>query len=377
MKNICVFTGTRAEYGLLSNLVIKLEEEKRVNLTLLVSGTHLEKDFGKTIDEINKTFKGKIKKISLPFHKGISIASLTAIALTKYSTYLEKHNFDLVFLLGDRYESFAMASAAFLLRIQIAHIHGGETTLGAFDNELRHSITHMSKFHFVSNHEHLKKVIELGATKENCLISGPMVIDNLNSSEEITKTYFERETGYVFGKKNILISFHSETLCKDYGLTKLDNLLIVLNNILNEGLIDLNILVTYPNADTGGELIIKKIKDFSNIQNEKVWLFPSLGHKLYIHALKKFDCLIGNSSSGIIEAPLVGIPVLNIGNRQKGRVTFGEVLNISGDKTEINKSLTKILIESRPSNSPQNFVQSKSPSKLIIDFLIDKYDLGC
>ena len=162
MKNICVFTGTRAEYGLLSYLIGLLEKDANYKLTLVVSGTHLSQSFGYTIKEIEENYSGKVKKIKLPLDEANSIAYITSIALKEYSAFLEKNKFDLVLLLGDRYECFAMASASFLNRVPIAHIHGGETSQGAIDNSLRHSITHMSEYHFVSCKEHLDKVICLG-----------------------------------------------------------------------------------------------------------------------------------------------------------------------------------------------------------------------
>lgn len=369
MKNICVFTGTRAEYGLLSHFIRLLEKNVSYDLTLVVSGTHLSNSFGYTLKEIEENYSGKLKKIKLPIDEENSIAYITSIALKKYSAFLEKNKFDLVFLLGDRYECFAMASASFLNRVPIAHIHGGETSLGAIDNSLRHSITHMSEYHFVSCKEHLDKVISLGAKKENSLIVGPMIIDNLLLANKISNSYFEYKTNFKYSEKNLLLTFHSETLSKDYGLKIFENLLIAIEQLMNNKKLKVAILATYPNADTAGSIIKKRLEEFA--LNKKYFsLFPSLGHDLYVHALKSFNCLIGNSSSGLIEAPLVGIPVINLGDRQKGRKSFGEVIDLSGEqKTEILSKLEEVIFANNTKKKLTDKKNLKSPSNSITSFL--------
>tara|TARA_B100001027_G_C16257771_1_gene327832 strand:+ start:410 stop:1528 length:1119 start_codon:yes stop_codon:yes gene_type:complete len=368
MKNICVFTGSRAEYGLLSKLINLFEKDNSINLTLVVSGTHLSQDFGYTVESIEKEFFGKIKKIHLPLEKGLSLACITAFAIKEYSFFLENNKFDLLVLLGDRYECFAMASAAFLSYVPIAHIHGGETTLGAIDNSLRHSISLMSKYHFVSCEEHLSKVISLGASKDYSLIVGPMVIDSLLVERKINNHYFELQTKYIFGEKNILLSFHPETLKKDFGLQIFENILLCLSEIIINGKSVVNVLASYPNADTSGFQIKKRLEEFAD-NHKNFFLIPSLGHDLYLYALEKFDCLIGNSSSGLIEAPLIGIPVINVGDRQKGRKSFGNVINITGSSSEISSNLKAVLEKPKLKKSSVHLKSLKSPSELISCFL--------
>ncbi len=339
MKKIAVFTGTRAEYGLMKVLIKTLNKSNEFDLYLLISSTHLNPKFGNTIDEIKND--GIDSKYMLPIfvdtNRKKDMSFQTAEVIKLVSSSLEQIKPEFLIVLGDRFESFGAASAAHLMGVKVIHLHGGETTLGALDDKLRHSITQLSTIHFTSADIHKKKVENMIGTSKNVYNIGPMVIDGLLNLKSISKEDFTCQTGFNFSKRNFLITFHPETLSENYGISGFENLLKVLKDC------DCNILFTAPNADIGSKLIMKLIEKFVSANKNRSYFIPSLGQKLYLNALLLFDCVVGNSSSGMVEAPLLKTKVLNIGNRQQGRKRFGPVIDVNNDLDSISRAVGDIL----------------------------------
>ena len=374
MKKIAVFTGTRAEYGLMRTLIKKLNKSNYFDLCLIVSSTHLDQRFGKTIREIEKD--GILPSYLLPIKINPSnkfdMNYQTAETIIGVTKALEELKVDLLIVLGDRYETFAAVVAANLMNIKIMHLHGGETTLGAIDDKLRHAISQMSTIHCTSADIHKEKVISILGTNKNVHNIGPMVIDGLLNTNFLTRSDFQAKTGFNFGRYNFLITYHSETLSNDLGIRTLQNILEVLN------FFNFNYLFTSPNADNGSDKIIDLIQSFVGLNNPKRLLVPSLGQEIYLSGIMLFDCVLGNSSSGLIEAPLLGSKVINIGNRQKGRYKFGDIIDTNAEKESIINAIKEIVQEKSTLNKIVSSSWNKdkkfdSPSDSIIEIL-NKFD---
>lgn len=368
MKKITLFTSTRAEYGLMKKLIANLQADKEFEFNLLVSGTHLSSKFGRTINEIKRDGIKNIHLLPISFDesKKNDMGNIIANTIKLITKKLKVLKPCYLILLGDRFECFGAATAAHLLGIKILHLHGGETTLGALDNKLRHAISQLSTYHFTSAEIHKKKVESIIGSSMNVYNIGPMVMDSLLNLKIISKKEFENKTGFTFSKINFLVSFHPETLSPDFGISIFENLVKTLEKF------DCNVLFTSPNADIGSKEIRNIIKKFIFKNKDKCFYYPSLGQKLYHNALILFDCLIGNSSSGIIEAPLLKRKVLNFGHRQKGRFRFGDVIDVEDNLSSMSESLINIL-----KNKPEDFnykeflhsYNSSSPTDEIIKFL--------
>lgn len=374
MKKITVFTSTRAEYGLMKTLIQELQQETFIELNLIVTSTHLDPKFGNTINEIkNDGFDPKyVIPISLDSKTKKDMCLQASEVVKLVSDALEDSNSDYLMVLGDRFETFGAVFSAHLLGIEVVHLHGGESSFGAVDDKLRHAISQLSKFHFTSSDLHKKKVENIVGSSINVYNVGPLVIDGLINLKTLSRKGFENITGFKFSKTNLLITFHSETLSPDLGLALFSNLLEVLKNI------DCNILFTAPNADTGSEMIIEKIQNFISQRKNNFFYIPSLGQELYLNAIILFDCVIGNSSSGIIEAPLIKTKVLNIGNRQKGRYKFGDVLDVMNNDFNAIYHAVKCILEKNKSEkfdhkTVKEIYSNRSPSKKIINILKNSF----
>ncbi len=342
-RKICFLTGTRAEYGLLSGLIQKVKKNKSFNLDLIVTGTHLSSEYGKTIDFI---YKDKVKisrKIDISLNKNsrLGVSKSLSIAIEKISRNLNNLKPDLLVLLGDRYETFAAAVSATILNIPIAHIHGGETTQGAFDESFRHSITKMSHFHFCSTNAYKKRIIQLGENPKNVFCVGALGIDNISSNKYLNLKQLQREFSLPFSKKNIFITFHPVTLEKESSLQQFKNLLRSLNKID-----DVSLFFSKANADPGGKKINNEIEKFVKKNPSKSTVRSSYGQNLYFSLLKYMDLVIGNSSSGLIEVPHFKIPTINIGDRQLGRMMGKSVINCPPTEDSIDDALKKAFSKS-------------------------------
>lgn len=337
-KNFCVVTGSRAEYDHLFWLLKLLKKDKKINLNLLVTGSHLEKKYGFTYSKIEKDGFLKNFKINLLI-KGddsVNISNSVALGIKLFTKNLKKMKPRLVILLGDRYEIFSAAIAASFLNIPIAHLNGGETTAGAFDEWIRHSISKMSSLHFVANEKYKKRVIQLGENPDTVFNVGGLSSDNVYKTKLISKVQIEEECNFKFKKNNLLVTYHPVTLENNTSERAFLEILKALKK-LRETLI----IFTFPNSDPNNKVIIKMIKKFS-IENHNVVSFTSLGRVKYLSILKNCDLILGNSSSGLLEAPYLGIRTIDIGDRQLGREKTKSVISCKANNGDILKEIKKI-----------------------------------
>jgi len=341
MKNICVVTGTRADYGLLYWLMRKIKESPHFDLQIIVTGMHLSEAFGstwKTIRDDGFPISAKIP-LSLEGDTSADVARATGEATMGFGTALEDLKPDLVVVLGDRYEALAAATAACIHCIPIAHFHGGETTEGAFDESFRHAITKMSYLHFTSAEQHRRRVIQLGERPERVFNVGAMGLDNIEKLELLDRDSFEKSIEFPLKKQNVLVTFHPVTLEADTG-DQLGALLSALDSLPEMG-----IIFTKPNSDTGNHAISKQIDDYVAAHPERAVAHTNLGQLRYLSALAHVDAVVGNSSSGLIEVPCFGIGTVNIGDRQKGRLAGPSVLHCACQREVIAQTINKTLTQ--------------------------------
>lgn len=342
MKKVCVVTGTRAEYGILKPLLKKLKSDEKIQLQLVATGMHLSPEFGftyKLIEEDEYKIDEKVE-ILLSSDTNVGIAKSMGLALINFSEVFNRLKPDLVVILGDRYEMFAIASTALIENIPIAHIHGGELTEGAIDDAMRHSITKMSYLHFTSTEEYRKRVIQLGEDPSRVFNVGAMGIEGINNTMIMDEREVKKELNIDLEKKYVLVTYHPETLSENNIKKEVNNLFEALSNFD-----ELSVVLTKANSDAGGRIINKMIDEYSEKNKNRVVAYTSLGQFRYYNAMKYCAMVIGNSSSGIIEAPTFKIPTINIGDRQKGRIQAESVINCLADKESIIKSINKGLSE--------------------------------
>ena len=342
MRKVCVVTGTRAEYGLLSRLMWLIRADHDLTLQIITTNMHLSPEFGLTYKEIEADGFTIDKKV--PMHKladtSNGIVKSMAVELSGIADAYEELRPDLIVLLGDRYEMLIAATAALIYKIPIAHIHGGEITEGAFDDAIRHAITKMSHLHFTSTEEYRRRVIQLGEQPDRVFYVGSLGVENIKKTTLMNKDEIEKSLGFELNKKTIIATYHPATLTKENNRIEMDEFLTALDEEKN-----IRILFTMPNSDPEETYISKRISEFTTKNKERAVVFTSLGIKRYLSAIKHVAAVIGNSSSGIIEAPSLGIPTLNIGDRQKGRVTCDSIISCYSDKDSIRKGLKKVLSE--------------------------------
>ena len=339
-KKIAVFTGTRAEYGLLYWVLKELDCSSKCDLQLYVGGMHLSPEFGYTIDKIVADGFSVTEKVEflLSSDSAVGISKSMGLALISASEILERNKPDLIILLGDRFESLALAQAAMLACIPIAHIHGGETTEGLIDEAIRHSITKMSHIHFTATEGYRKRVIQLGEQPETVFNYGAPGIDSIVNLDLLDKQKLSESINFDLLSAYFMITYHPVTLDSTGGLESLNNLNKVLDLYP-----DYNCIITYPNADTHGRKLIEVLNKYKDKHPSRILLVQSLGQLKYLSLLKYAAAIIGNSSSGLIEAPTFNIPTINIGNRQKGRIA-GDTVIQSGETFEEIKEAFKIAL---------------------------------
>ena len=331
MRKICVVTSTRAEYGLLYWLLKEIEADSELKLQLIVTGMHLSPEFGLTYKEIEKEFKiDKKIEILSSSHTSLDICAEMARVYEKFAPALAELKPDILVLLGDRYEIFGVAGVASIMQIPIAHIHGGETTQGAFDEAFRHSITKMSHIHFAATNEYANRIIQLGEDPSRVFNVGGPGIENIKKLNLLNKDEFEKSIKFKLAKKNILITFHPVTLENSSAREQFNELL----NSLDE-LEETNFIFTKANSDTDGDVINKMIDEYVSQNSQKAVAFASLGQLRYLSAIKFVDIVLGNSSSGLSEVPSFKKATINIGDRQKGRARASSVIDVRPDRKEI------------------------------------------
>ena len=337
-RKICVVTGTRADYGLLYWLMKEIDLDSELKLQIIAKGMHLSPEFGLTYKEIEKDFKiDKKIEMLLSSDTSIGISKSMGLAQISFVEAYEELKPDIIVILGDRYEIFSAASAAMIARIPIAHLHGGETTEGAFDESIRHSITKMSHLHFTATQEYKNRVIQLGEHPSKVFNVGGMGIENIKRLKLLNKEEFEKSIEFKLNKKNILVTFHPVTLENSTAKEQFQELLDAIDELE-----DTNIIFTKANSDTNGRIINQMIDEYVAKNYHKSIGFISLGQQRYLSALQYVDAVVGNSSSGLLEAPSFKIGTINIGDRQKGRIKAESVINSEVNKTSILKSFSKL-----------------------------------
>ena len=337
MRKICVITGTRAEFGLLRPLITLIAKDKELQLQLIATGMHLSPEFGYTLDEIIAAGFVVDKKVEclLSSDTAVGVSKTIALAISGFADAFEVLQPDLVVVLGDRTEILGAVIAAGMANIPIAHLHGGETTEGAYDEAIRHSITKFSHLHFTSTEAYRKRVIQLGEQPEMVFNVGAIGLDATKNLKLLNKEEFEKSIGFKLKKRNVLITYHPVTLEKEAPIQTFENILQALDQLSETGLI-----FTHANSDKNGRVINKMITEYVDIHKEKAVAFKSLGQLRYLSALQFVDFVIGNSSSGILEVPAFYIPTINIGDRQKGRICNESVINSNNSLEDIEKSIT-------------------------------------
>ena len=338
MKRICVVTGSRADYGLLRRLMLLLREDQAFELQVLATGTHLAPSFGLTVQEISADglpVDARVE-ILLDADTAIGISKSMGLGLIGFADVYARLRPDLLLVLGDRFEIFSAVAAAHVARIPVAHIHGGELTEGAFDDALRHAITKMSQLHFVATDSYRNRVIQLGEQPERVFNVGGLGVDAIAHSSLMDRTTLEMSLGYSFGKKNLLITFHPATLSLNDAEIEMRELLAALTELQ-----DTHLIFTLPNADTQGRALGQLVRDFVK-QHPRALAYTSLGQQRYLSCLAQVDGVVGNSSSGLLEAPALKKGTINIGNRQNGRLLATSVINCAPERCAIATSLAHL-----------------------------------
>ena len=343
MRKICIFTSTRAEWGLLQGVATELRQAEDCELQILASGSHLSAQLGMTIDEIETAgFQVDARVDILKFDDSpIGICQTMGLALSGYGEALQRLSPDLIVILGDRYESFCLAAAAQVLRIPIAHIHGGETTEGAVDEAFRHSITKMAHIHFPSCEDYRNRVIQLGEAPANVFNVGALGIENIRKIQCLTRAELEASLQFSLQAPVFLVTFHPVTLEHATAGAQVQQLFDALDRFPEH-----QIIFTKANADTDGQVINEMIDRFAAINPQRCLAVASLGLKRYLSAMKICSAVIGNSSSGILEAPIFKVPTVNIGDRQKGRLRVKSILDCEADTNAISQAIETALTES-------------------------------
>jgi len=337
MRKICVITGTRAEFGLLRPLIELIDKDKNLQLQLIATGMHLSPEFGYTLDEIIAAGFVVDKKVEclLSSDTSVGVSKTIALAISGFADALESLQPDLVVVLGDRTEILGAVIAAGMANIPIAHLHGGETTEGAYDEAIRHSITKFSHLHFTSTEAYRKRVIQLGEHPDTVFNVGAIGLDAIKKLKLLNREEFENSIGFKLKKRNILITYHPVTLEKEAPIETFENILTALNELT-----DTTLIFTHANSDKNGRIINKLIIEYVDAHKDKAVAFKSLGQLRYLSALQFVDFVIGNSSSGILEVPAFHIPTINIGDRQRGRICNESVINSNNSLEDIKKSIT-------------------------------------
>lgn len=341
--NIAVVTGSRADYGLLYWTMKKLQSDKNFNLKIFVTGMHLSFEYGLTYKIIENDGFEICEKIEtvLSSDTPSSISKSIGLGIIGFADAFNRHKIDMLLILGDRYEIFAAVIAAHINQIKIAHCHGGELTEGLIDDGIRHSITKFSNLHLVSTDIYGKRVIQLGENPKFVVNVGALGIENIYRLKLLSKYELEKKLNFKFAKNNILVTYHPVTLEKNKTEEKIKMLLDIAS-----GFKDINFYFTFSNSDTFGRVINNKIIE-ATIKHKNIFSFVNLGQLNYLSLMKNVDCVLGNSSSGIIEAPSFNIYTINIGDRQRGRVRAKSVIDKKENKKEIKEAIEYIFSKNK------------------------------
>jgi GDP/UDP-N,N'-diacetylbacillosamine 2-epimerase (hydrolysing) len=338
-RKICVVTGSRAEYGLLKPLLRRIADAPDCELQLVVTGMHLSPEFGLTYREIEADgflINHKVEML-LSSDSPIGIGKSMGLAMIGFSETWSQLRPDVIVVLGDRFEIFSAVSSAMVHRIPVAHLHGGEVTEGVIDESIRHSITKMAHLHFTATEGYRRRVIQLGESPNRVFNVGAIGIDNIVNLDLLDKEEFEQSIGFQLAKRNLLITFHPVTLeCATAG-DQFEELLRAVDELP-----ETKVIFTKPNADTDGRIIGEMINTYVQAHRERAVAFTSLGERRYLSALRYVDGVVGNSSSGIIEAPSFKVGTVNIGDRQRGRLLAESVIQCDPNLSSIRIAFEKL-----------------------------------
>jgi len=342
MKRICVVTGSRADYGLLHWVMEGIRDSQHLELQVVATGMHLSPEFGLTYREIEKDGFQINRKLEMLLSSDTraGITKSIGLGMIGFADVLTELKPDILLVLGDRYETLVAATAAMVALIPIAHISGGESTEGAFDEAIRHSITKMAWWHFVASEAYAKRVIQLGENSKHIFNVGGLGVDNIKKTKLLTKIELIGESGINFGKNNLIITFHPVTLEKETSQKQFQILLNVLDKFK-----EIYLIFTMPNADSDAIIIKKMIAVFLARNKERSIAFTSMGYKKYLSTLQFVDGVVGNSSSGLGEAPTFKIGTINIGDRQKGRIKANSVIDCNPTEESISMAIKKLYSE--------------------------------
>lgn len=365
MKRIGIMTGTRAEYGLLKPLMQEINKDNDLELYLIVSGMHLSPEFGMTYQEIEEDgfeINAKVEML-LSSDSPAGISKSIGLGVIGFADEFQRADLDMLILLGDRYEALSAAICAMVMRIPIAHLHGGELTEGAIDEGIRHSITKMSYLHFTSTEPYRNRVIQLGENPERVFYVGALGVENIKKINLMTKEELERSIHFEIDENTVIVTYHPVTLENNTVEEQFLNLLEVLDRNPK-----IRMIFTKANADTNGRIVNELIDKYAAQNSERACAFVSLGQKRYLSALKYCRIVIGNSSSGIIEAPSFGKPIINIGDRQKGRICADSVINCGYTQQEIQQAMETALteeFENKASNCRNPYEKENTAANII------------
>lgn len=339
-RKVAVFTGTRAEYGLLYWLMKDIQASAQLELQVIVSGMHLSPEFGETWRQIEQDGFIVDSKVEMLLSSDTSVGVVKSIGLGTlgFADALDRLRPDMVVVLGDRFEALAIVQAALIMRIPIAHLHGGEITEGAYDDAIRHAITKMAHLHFVAAEPYRRRVIQMGESPDRVFNVGAVGLDHLRRSPKMTVEELAESLCFALRSPYLLATYHPVTLLDENPEQSFTALLQALDKFP-----DHQIILTYPNADNGGRAIIPLLEAYAQSQPERVLAVPSLGFKRYLSAVAMSAAVVGNSSSGIIEVPAFGVPTVNIGARQKGRLAADSVLHCEPNSKAIEGALQRAL----------------------------------
>ena len=338
MKKICVVTGARSEYGLLRYLMQGIKDDLEFCLQVIATGMHLSPEFGLTYCDVENDgfiIDRKIETL-ISSDSAVGMTKSVGLGIVGFADAFSDLQPDIVILLGDRFEIFAAATAAFMAGIPVAHIHGGEITESAIDDAIRHTITKMSYWHFVATEEYRQRVIQLGETPERVILCGGLGVDVIKRTPLLERSALEASLSFSFGERNLLVTFHPVTLAEDSGVGQMKELLAALNVLR-----DTRLIITMPNADTGGRELIRMINAFIS-EHPYAKAFNSLGQQRYLSCIAQVDAVVGNSSSGLLEVPSFKKATINIGDRQNGRHKAASVINCAPLQNDILDAIKKV-----------------------------------
>lgn len=362
-RKICIITGTRAEWGLLSRLAAMINEDSQLQLQIIATNMHLMERYGMTINEIqNDGFTVDYKvQMEVDGDSAQSTVQSMGLAMQGFAQAYTAIMPDVILVLGDRYEMLAAVSAALIFKIPVAHIGGGEVTEGAFDDAIRHAITKLSHLHFTSTEQYRQHVIQMGENPDKVFNVGAIGVDNIKHLPLWTKAETEKSLGdFILDDNTIIVTYHPVTMENNTAEDQINTLLSAFDELPK-----LRVIFTMPNSDTGNQIIVEKIKYWCEHNSVRSIWHTSLGLKRYLSSLQYVRAVVGNSSSGIVEAPSFGIYTLNIGDRQKGRTAATSVLNCMSDKNVIIEKLCLILNNPKPANTTNPYDKANTAQNIL------------